>query len=251
MEKIYSEVTAGRMSGPYLLPPMPNLHVSPIGVVPKADGGWRMITHLSYPPSFSINEHIDPQFTTVTYTSFDTVVQTISTLGPMALLAKVDIKNAFRLLPIYPGDFELLGIYINGAYYIDKCLPFGCSISCKIFETFSTFLEWAVKFKTQLDTVHHYLDDFIFIGKSNSDNCSALMHTFQDICSEIGVPLNQDKTIEPITKLTFLGLEIDTVNMLVQIPVSKVQELKLLLQHWVTQKKILLSQLESLDSINA
>lgn len=47
LEKIYSEVTAGRMSGPYLLPPMPNLHVSPIGVVPKADGGWRMITHLS------------------------------------------------------------------------------------------------------------------------------------------------------------------------------------------------------------
>lgn len=155
----------------------------------------------------------------------------------MALLAEVDIKNAFRLLSIYPGDFELLGIYINGAYYIEKCLPFGCSISCKIFEPFSTFLEWAVKFKTQLDTVHHYLDDFIFIGKSNSDNCSALMHTFQDICSEIGVPLNQDKTIEPTTKLTFLGLEIDTVNMLVQIPVSKVQELKLLLQQWVAQKK--------------
>lgn len=106
LEKIYSEVTAGRMSGPYLLPAMPNLHVSPIGAVPKADGGWRMVTHLSYPPSFSINEHIDPQLTTVTYTSFDTVVQTISTLGPMALLAKVDIKNAFRLLHIYQGTLN-------------------------------------------------------------------------------------------------------------------------------------------------
>lgn len=246
MEKICNEVTAGRMSGPYLLPPMPNLHVSPIGVVPKADGGWRMITHLSYPPSFSINEQIDPQFTTVTYTSFDTVVQTISKLGPMALLAKVDIKNAFRLLPIYPGDFELLGIYINGAYYFDKCLPFGCSISCKIFETFSTFLEWAVKFKTQLDTVHHYLDDFIFIGKSNSDNCSALMHTFQDICSEIGVPLNQDKTIEPTTKLTFLGLEIDTVNMLVQILLVRFKSSNFCCSIGSHRKKILLSQLESL-----
>lgn len=164
----------------------------------------------------------------------------------MALLAKVDIRNAFRLLPIYPGDFELLGIYINGAYYIDKCLPFGCSISCKIFEAFFHFLRMGCQIKTQLDTVHHYLDDFIFIGKSNSDYCSTVMYTFQDICSEIGVPLIQDKTIDPTTKLTFLGLEIDTVNMLVQIPVSKVQELKLLLQHWVTQKKILLSQLETL-----
>lgn len=71
---------------------MPYLHVSPIGVVPKADGGWRMITHLSYQPSFSINENIDPQFTTVTYTSFETVVQTIGTIGPRALLAKLDIE---------------------------------------------------------------------------------------------------------------------------------------------------------------
>lgn len=34
--------------------------------------------------------------------------------------------------------------------------------------------------------------------------------------------------------------------MLVEIPVSKVQELKLLLQRWVTQKTILLSKLETL-----
>jgi hypothetical protein len=33
----------------FLSPHMPNLHILPIGVVPKADGGWRMITHLSYP----------------------------------------------------------------------------------------------------------------------------------------------------------------------------------------------------------
>lgn len=76
---------------------MPNLHVSSIGVVPRADGGCRMITHLSYSPSASINDHIDPQFTSVTYTSFDTFVQTISTLGQGTLIAKVDIKNAFRL----------------------------------------------------------------------------------------------------------------------------------------------------------
>lgn len=47
--------------------------------------------------------------------------------------------------------------------------------TCKIFETVSTFLEWAVKFKTQHDTVHYYLDDFIFISKSNSDNFSTLI----------------------------------------------------------------------------
>lgn len=70
-----------------------------------------MIIDLSHQPSFTINEHIDPQF------ALDTVVQTISTLGPRALLVKLDIKNAFCLLPIYPGDFEPLGIYIYWDYY--------------------------------------------------------------------------------------------------------------------------------------
>ena len=53
----------------------------------------------------------------------------IARLGPLAELGKVDIKNAFRLLPIHPGDFELSGFKFRNEYYIDKCLPMGCSIS--------------------------------------------------------------------------------------------------------------------------
>lgn len=95
--------------GPFSHPPMPNIHISPIGLVPKSSGGWRMITHLSYPPSQGINFFIDPSTCSVKYTAFDTVVDMIAMLGPSAELGKVDIKNAFRLLPIYPGDFDLLG----------------------------------------------------------------------------------------------------------------------------------------------
>jgi hypothetical protein len=60
------------------------------------------------------------------------------------LIGKKDIKSAFRLLPIYPGDFDLLGFKIGSNYYIDKCLPMGCSILCSTFEHFSTFIHWLV-----------------------------------------------------------------------------------------------------------
>jgi hypothetical protein len=50
----------------------------------------------------------------------------------------------FWLLPIYPGDFDLLGFKIGSNYYIDKCLPMGCSISGSTFEHFSTFIHWLV-----------------------------------------------------------------------------------------------------------
>ena len=51
----------------------------------------------------------------------------------------MDIKSAFKLLKVYPGDFDLLGIKVLDKYYIDKCMPIGCSTSCSGFEKISTF----------------------------------------------------------------------------------------------------------------
>lgn len=66
--------------GPFDKLPLANLHLSPVGFVPKSDGGWRMITHLSYPESGGINFFIDPELCTVQYASFDGVVGMISKL---------------------------------------------------------------------------------------------------------------------------------------------------------------------------
>ena len=99
------------------------------------------------------------------YTSFDNVVEMISKLGKKAELGVIDIKGAFRLLRVHPEDFELLGIQIDGEYYIDKCLLMGCSISCKFFNQFSTFFHWLVEKKSGSKNLDHYLDDFIFAGE--------------------------------------------------------------------------------------
>jgi hypothetical protein len=63
-----------------------------------------------------------------------------------------------------------------------------------------------------LDTLDHYLDDFIFAGANGSGNCALLMDVFKNICQELGVPLADNKTVGPTTLLTFLGLLIDTVE---------------------------------------
>ena len=63
------------------------------------------------------------------------------------------------------------------------------------------------------------------------------MSTFKNLCAEIGVPLAEDKTVGPTTCLTFLGLEIDTVQMLVKIPASKSLELQVLIQEFLSKNK--------------
>lgn len=40
----------------------------------------------------------------------------------------------------------------------------------------------------------------------------------------IGVPLKQEKTVYPTTMLTFLGLELDTNDMEIRLPMEKLQK---------------------------
>ena len=124
-EKIDKEVTLGRIVGPFEKTPVSNLKISPIGIIPKPDQSWRLITHLSYPNGRGVNSGIPDEFATVKYTSFDKVIDMIFQLGKNTLLAKRDIKSAFRLLPVHPEDYQLLGIKINGKIYVDKFLLMG------------------------------------------------------------------------------------------------------------------------------
>ena len=41
---------------PFDDPPLPNLRCSGLGAIPKHDGGWWIIYHLSAPPGLSIND---------------------------------------------------------------------------------------------------------------------------------------------------------------------------------------------------
>jgi hypothetical protein len=76
-----------------------------------------------------------PEFCNVRYSG-------INRIGKGGKLAKTDIKNAFRLLRVSPSDFDQLGFSFDNKFYFDKCLLFGASISCSLFEKISTALHW-------------------------------------------------------------------------------------------------------------
>lgn len=246
-DKISKEVKEGRVAGPFDNKPLPIFRVSPIGLVPKKNPGeYRLIHHLSYPPEGSVNDFIDNKWCSVNYTEFDKAVEMIQNLGKGALLFKVDIKSAFRLLPVCPQDFDLLGFKFEGKYYFDKCLPFGCSISCKTFESFSTFLEFMVRRAAQSDNLIHYLDDFLGAGKRDTLHCSLLMETFFTCMKKLNVPLATEKTEGPVEVLSFLGLELDSVAMQTRIPDDKVKEVLEKIDSLLAKDRTTLRDMQSL-----
>ena len=127
-QKIAKEVAAGRIAGPFAVPPFPNVQVSPLGLVPKKEpDSFRVIHHLSFPNGNSINDGIAAHDTYVHYQNIDDAIRCIKRFGVAALMSKSYIESAFRILPVHPSDYELLGMKLDGQYYYDKALPMGCS----------------------------------------------------------------------------------------------------------------------------
>ena len=83
-------------------------------------------------------------------------------------MAKTGIKNAFRIIPIRPQDYNLLGIFWRGLYYYDRCMPMGCSSSCKTFEIFSSAIEWITQKKLHIIHILHLLDDFLIVSPTHN-----------------------------------------------------------------------------------
>ena len=101
-----AERWAGRFVGP--IPPalQSQCHVSPIGVIPKPHqpGKWRVIVDLSSPRGHSINNGIDQVTSSMRYASIDQAVGMIQQLGKGTLLSKLDLKSAYRMIPVHPDD---------------------------------------------------------------------------------------------------------------------------------------------------
>ena len=122
----------------------------------------------------------------------------------------------------------------------------GCSITCSLFETFATFVHWMVAHKTNKMTLDHYLDDFIFVGPSYSQDCKLLLDVFFQVCNNLGVPIAEEKTCGPTTSFIFLGLVIDTKDLTVKIPIENVRQLQALLLNCLRKKKVTLKEIQAL-----
>ncbi|MCG8624736.1 MAG: hypothetical protein MJE68_22410 [Proteobacteria bacterium] len=242
-----TECAKGRMLGPFPIASMPDIQINRIGVIPKKSSSnkWRLITDLSFPPGKSVNDGINPELTTLSYINVDQIALKITQLGRGSQLSKMDIEEAYRIVPIHPDDRHLLGCQSDNQVYIDISLPFGLRSAPIIFTALADALQWVIE---QRGTSHvaHYLDDFVTVGTPNTDQCYINQQIICRTCQELGIPLAPHKTVGPSTCLVFLGIEIDTIAMELRLPQEKLHKLQELLREWQFKKTCTRHSLESL-----
>ena len=169
--------------------------------------------------------------------------------------SKTDVQSAFRILPLNKNSYKWLLMKatnpVNGKtyYFVEKCLPFGASISCAHFQRFSNALRHIFEKKTgSVMIVTNYLDDFLFVVNTK-EKCDKLVRRFLKICDRLGVPIAKEKTEWGATKMVFLGLLLDGVNRLVTVPQEKVVKVTNWLNHMVSKRQARVKELQGLAGL--
>ena len=172
--------------------------LNPLGVVPKSTPGeFRPILDLSAPKHHSVNSGTSDEYKTCRLISFREVGNWLLQLGKNAFIGALDLKSAWRQLPISVEAQFLMGSRLEGYTLTDNALPLGWCESVRIFTILDDFLHFVLitrlpeYLRRQLKGIRwliFYIDDFV-IGAPSKELCEALLeHT--------------------INTFTYLGLEI-------------------------------------------
>ena len=78
---------------------------------------------LSSPHGKSVNDGISSELASLSSITIDEIARLVA-----SLLAKMDIHNTYRMVPVHPEDRALLGMRWKGMVYVDTKLgpPSGC-----------------------------------------------------------------------------------------------------------------------------
>lgn len=236
-------VAAGRME----VSQSPLTRKNPIGLIPKPHqpGKFRLIVDLSAPRGSSVNDGISLALCSLEYASVDQAARLVARCGKGALMAKTDLLSAYRHVPVHTSDRHLLGIEWEGVTYLDKALPFGLRSAPKLFSAVADSLSWALQCEGITNSVH-YLDDFLFWGPPMSPNCEQALAQATSLCTRLGLPVANHKTVGPSTTLTFLGITIDSDHQELRLPGDKVASLKATLSRWERRRSATKRELQVL-----
>ena len=171
-EYLQKQIGQGNITGPFSPHLTPAIHINHFGVIPTKHqpGKWQLITDLSFPEGKGVNDAIDPKLCSLKYITVDQVAKQAITLSEGSLIAKIDMKSAYRLIPIASKDHLYLGMKWEGKVYIDGMLPFGLRSIPKIFNTVVDALEWCIA-EESVGIIYHYSDDVAVLGPPNLEEC--------------------------------------------------------------------------------
>ena len=226
---IVTELSWNGIAGPFEYPPFSiDFVCSPLQTVPKrGSSSRRVVMDLTFPPGStgcSVNDGI-PQDTylgeyyKLRLLGIDRLVEFILEKGRHRLVLKKDLLRAYRQYPIDPKDYHLLGFRYQGKFYFATRCPFGLRSSAMICQRTAKAVVHI--FNKQEFSADVYLHDFYRaeyppLTASAFSQLSLLFH-------QLGLDSATDKDSPPSTSIICLGISVDTVAFILEVPTTRLQ----------------------------
>ena len=236
---VRTETNHGALLGPFDKPPFaPWSQSSPMMTRPKKNSSnRRVIVDLSWPRAESVNTGIKRGFyqgepRAYTLPNIMSAADEVARLGTGCYLWCADLARAYRQLRTCPLSTPLLGITLDGRFYTDIAPPFGCRTSSMACARTTNAVVYLMRKKKH--HVHCYLDDFVGVAatKQQADRAYA---DFTRLAAQLGLELSPSKCIPPTKEIEWLGFHISATNMTVTIPRTKLEEILIDCQEWMTK----------------
>lgn len=188
----------------------PQQFISNVFMVPKSNGKVRIILDLS-----RFNDCVEKL-----HFKMDTLHTATSLIVPGVFMGSIDLQDAYFTFPIVEEDRKYLKFRWEGNLWRFIGLPMGISCAPRIFTKLIAPIFAFMRTKGLQG--FPYLDDSFIFGFTQAE-CQNSINTLANVFSDLGFKVHQEKSVLlPTQKLEFLGFIIDSINMTITLPESKV-----------------------------
>ena len=178
-------------------------------LVSKPDGSFRFILNLKKLNLFIKTEHF----------KIEDIRTAINILCKNDLMCKIDLKDAYFLVPVHESHKKFLRFEFNGQLYQFTVLPFGLSTSPYVFTKILKPVINILRLKGYRSTI--YLDNICLFGESKTMCLNNTKETM-NLLTSLGFIINFEKSnIVPKKICQFLGFVIDSSKMLLMLTDKK------------------------------
>ena len=243
-EKATQQILKEIENGHYVICESPPTIISPMAAIPKPDGDVRLIHDCSRPSGRSVNDYCSSEWKQ----KFARVDDASNFMTKGCFFAKVDLKQAYRSVKISKHSQSATGLKwnFNGTdlYLKDTRLCFGAKLSPGIFHRLTQAVKRMMG-RRGFDLLIVYLDDFLIIADSQ-EKCAAALNCLIQLLRKLGFAIHWGKVVDPTTKITFLGIELDSMSMSMRLPSDKLDSLNQELKDFLLHKRASKRQLQAI-----
>ena len=272
---ICTELREGGLTGPFKLGPWWNTVISPVMTAHKKPASRRTVFDATFGDK-SINKSTPSdsymgQPTHYTFPKIEDYKEMILTAGRGCWMWKRDLARFFLQLPLDPSEYHRVGLVWRGLFFFFLGLAFGLRHSGLSGQRVTDAISWILRGmgvgghgrelqlcedpnppdkESQVPAdkpyqVCNYVDDMGGVEGERA-RAEAAIKLLGLLLEDLGLDESKKKAEPPTTKITFLGVEFDSIAMTMSVPPAKLTEVKAEIRLWLRKTTICKKDLQSL-----